>query len=84
MLFPALTCVEHLRIYATIKGVPFRDVESAAVEKLREVGLEGKANARSATLSGGMKRRLQMAMALIGPSRVVGRVQAELVSLTHH
>lgn len=71
VLFPALTCMEHLRVYATIKGVPSRDVERAAIEKLAEVGLEAKADARSATLSGGMKRRLQMAMALIGPSRVV-------------
>jgi ATP-binding cassette subfamily A (ABC1) protein 3 len=71
VLFPTLTCMEHLRIYATIKGVPSRDVEAAAIEKLREVGLEAKADARSATLSGGMKRRLQMALALIGPSRVV-------------
>jgi ABC-type multidrug transport system ATPase subunit len=71
VLFPALTCMEHLRIYAAIKGVAAGEVESAAVEKLREVGLEAKANERSAALSGGMKRRLQMALALVGPSRVV-------------
>ena len=71
VLFPALTCAEHLRMFATIKGVAAADVETVTREKLREVGLEAKADARSSTLSGGMKRRLQMAMALVGPSRVV-------------
>jgi len=51
--------------------VAAREVEAAAREKLQEVGLEAKADARSATLSGGMKRRLQMALALIGPAKVV-------------
>ena len=71
VLFPSLTCEEHLRVYATLKGVPAEEVEEACREKLREVGLENKARARAETLSGGMKRRLQMAMALVGPSRVV-------------
>ena len=62
---------EHLRIFAVLKGVPSRDVDREVAKKLREVGLEQKADARSVTLSGGMKRRLQMAMALIGPSKVV-------------
>ena len=71
VLFPALTCAEHLRMFAVLKGVPSRDVDREVTKKLREVGLEQKADARSVTLSGGMKRRLQMAMALIGPSKVV-------------
>ena len=71
VLFPSLTCEEHLRVYATLKGVPAEEVEEACREKVREVGLENKARARVETLSGGMKRRLQMAMALVGPSRVV-------------
>ena len=71
VLFPALTCAEHLRTFAVLKGVPSRDVDREVTKKLREVGLEQKADARSVTLSGGMKRRLQMAMALIGPSKVV-------------
>ena len=71
VLFPALTCAEHLRIFAVLKGVPSRDVNREISKKLREVGLEQKGDARASTLSGGMKRRLQMAMALIGPSKVV-------------
>ena len=71
VLFPSLTCAEHLRVYATLKGVPAEEVAAACLEKLREVGLEENAHARAETLSGGMKRRLQMAMALVGPSRVV-------------
>ena len=71
VLFPSLTCAEHLRIFAVLKGVPSRDVNREIAKKLREVGLEQKGDARASTLSGGMKRRLQMAMALIGPSKVV-------------
>ena len=49
VLFPSLTCEEHLRVYATLKGVPAEEVEEACREKVREVGLENKARARVET-----------------------------------
>jgi ABC-type multidrug transport system ATPase subunit len=71
VLFPLLSVSEHLRLFAVLKGVPSRDVASAVAALLREVGLEDKAHAAAAALSGGMKRRLQLACALAGGSRVL-------------
>ena len=69
VLFPSLTCAEHLRVYAT-PGRPRGGGGGGVSRKITQVG-PGKGARCAETLSGGMKRRLQMAMALVGPSRVV-------------
>mmetsp|Transcript_62430 Transcript_62430/g.122842 ORF Transcript_62430/g.122842 Transcript_62430/m.122842 type:complete len:2323 (-) Transcript_62430:80-7048(-) len=71
ILFPELTVMEHLQIYASFKGVLSSEVTSAAKAMIAEVGLSEKANARSSTLSGGQKRKLSLGIALIGDSKVV-------------
>ena len=38
---------------------------------LRQLNLENDLNKKSKTLSGGMKRRLNIAMALVGDSKVI-------------
>jgi len=58
ILFPELTALQHLQIYAVFKGVSSRDVKSEAHRMLLEVGLAEKANAKSSTLSGGQKRKV--------------------------
>ncbi len=60
-LTPELTVREALEQYAGYYSAP-RDV----VETMRLVGLEGKEDARTSTLSGGQQRRLDVALALIG------------------
>ena len=49
---------------ARLRGVA--DASASATLKLRELGLEEKAEALASTLSGGQKRKLNVAMALIG------------------
>merc|ERR1711871_730295 len=71
VLFATLTVREHLLLYAGIKGVPNDQAANEAEEKIRQVGLVEKANVRSAQLSGGMKRKLSLAIALIGSSKIV-------------
>ncbi len=71
VLFPLLTVQEHLRLYATLKGHTGRKVTRAVDALLHEVGLQDKAHAAASALSGGMKRRLQLACALVGGSRVI-------------
>jgi ABC-type Na+ transport system ATPase subunit NatA len=71
VLFPLLTVAEHLRLFAVLKAVPGDQVTRAVGELMHEVGLEDKAHAAAAALSGGMKRRLQLACALVGGSRVI-------------
>ncbi|PKP94390.1 MAG: multidrug ABC transporter ATP-binding protein [Alphaproteobacteria bacterium HGW-Alphaproteobacteria-16] len=60
---PFFTPVETLEIQAGLYGVPKRERKS--MELLRAVHLEDKARAYSRTLSGGMKRRLMVAKAMV-------------------
>lgn len=64
--YPQLTAEEHLLFYARLKGVRWR-AEKRVVEKaLRQVNLFEARKKRSSQLSGGMRRRLSVAMACIG------------------
>ena len=60
---PFFTPVESLEFQAGFYGVPKR--ERRSMEILRAMGLEDKAKAYVRTLSGGMKRRLLIAKALV-------------------
>ena len=60
-LDPYLTVRESLRLFAGYYSAP-RPVE----ETIELVGLSGKADARTGTLSGGQQRRLDVGMALVG------------------
>lgn len=60
---PFFTPLETLEIQAGLYGVPKRQRRS--MELLRAVHLEDKANAYARTLSGGMKRRLMVAKAMV-------------------
>src|SRR5438046_5804786 len=70
-LDPLLTGREHLRLQATLQALP-RDVRSKrADELLRRVGLTEAANRKVKGYSGGMKRRLDLAMALVHSPRIL-------------
>ncbi len=60
---PFFTPAETLEIQAGLYGVP--KARRQTMELLRAVHLEDKANAYSRTLSGGMKRRLMVAKAMV-------------------
>lgn len=62
---------EHVRIWAKLKtGSGDVSTIKNADEVIAECGLTGKAQAASETLSGGQKRRLQLAIAFAGWSQV--------------
>lgn len=67
LLWNDLTVLEHVRLFAGLKGIDDRDPKTqAAIDTaLAEVDLTSKAGALTGTLSGGMKRRLSVAMAFI-------------------
>ena len=71
LLWETLTALEHVRFYATLKGVPKASVQSAAMEALQAVSLASVAGKRAGEFSGGMKRRLSVAISLIGDPTVV-------------
>jgi len=71
ILWDDLTCVEHLLFYARLKGVP-KNEEMNQVEKiLKEVGLSDSATKQANELSGGMRRRLSIAISLVGDSPIL-------------
>ena len=71
VLWSELTVLEHLRLYGALKRMAAAQAASAAAAMAVEVGLDGKAQARSRALSGGMKRKLSVGCALIGGSKAV-------------
>ncbi|KAK9157371.1 hypothetical protein Scep_003945 [Stephania cephalantha] len=71
ILFAELTVREHLEIFATLKGVEEHLLESAVDKMVEEVGLMDKVHTVVGALSGGMRRKLSLAIALIGNSKVI-------------
>ncbi len=64
-LDPLLTGREHLRLQAALQALP-RDVRAARADELLDrVGLEVAADRKVRSYSGGMKRRLDLALALV-------------------
>ncbi|XP_027350044.1 ABC transporter A family member 1 [Abrus precatorius] len=71
ILFPELTVREHLELFATLKGVEEHSLDSVVTNMADEVGLADKINSIVRALSGGMKRKLSLGIALIGNSKVI-------------
>ena len=71
ILFPTLTVTEHLLLFGAFRGVSTQNLPGIALELVRAVGLTAKANSPSEVLSGGQKRKLSVAIALMGDSKVV-------------
>lgn len=71
VLYDYLTVQEHLYLYAILKDVPELQCKAAVNEILTEVGLLDKATEYSCSLSGGMKRKLCIGIAILGNSKVL-------------
>ncbi|CAK7342616.1 unnamed protein product [Dovyalis caffra] len=70
-LLEFLTVQEHLELYARIKGVADYRIDDVVMENLLEFDLLKHANKPSFTLSGGNKRKLSVAIAMIGDPPIV-------------
>jgi ABC-2 type transport system ATP-binding protein len=66
-----MTGRELMELQATLHGIAPASVRARASELIRRVGLEQAADRRVATYSGGMRRRLDLAMALIHEPEVL-------------
>ena len=72
LLWDKLTVLEHLELFGIIRGTPTRQLASSQAKELAEkVGLDDKLHAYASSLSGGMKRKLSVAIALIGNPKVI-------------
>ncbi len=66
-----LTGREHLLLQATLQGFPSDERQRRAQELLERVGLTEAADRRVGGYSGGMKRRLDLALALVHSPRIL-------------
>ncbi|CAK4769741.1 unnamed protein product [Aphanomyces euteiches] len=71
VLYAELTVQEHLMFYGKIKGYSGEALKTEVDNKIVVVGLTEKRNVYSNELSGGMKRKLSLAIALLGDSKIV-------------
>ena len=71
VLWNDLTAREHVTFYGRLKGLSGKQLDSATVKVLNDVKLYHVADKQAGKFSGGMKRRLSVANALIGSPRVV-------------
>ena len=70
-LDPDFTASENLLVFGRYFGLKEAEVKARIPQLLEFAGLTGKADARIATLSGGMKRRLTLARALVNDPDIV-------------
>jgi ABC-2 type transport system ATP-binding protein len=66
-----LTGREHMRLQGGLQGIPRAERGRRGDELLERVGLMDAADRKSATYSGGMKRRLDLALALLHNPRIL-------------
>ena len=71
LLWPTLTGREHLRFYGALKNLQGPALAQAVDQALGKVNLLGDGNKQVGKYSGGMKRRLSVAVSLIGKPLVV-------------
>ncbi len=66
-----MTGRELMELQAVLHGIPPRQVRERAADLVRRVGLDDAAERRVGTYSGGMRRRLDLAMALIHEPQIL-------------
>ncbi len=65
LYWPRLTCFEQLVFLGKMHKMPQIEAQTRAHELLKTLGLSGKTHVHASKLSGGMQRRLNIALALI-------------------
>ena len=70
-LWPDLSAKEHLELFGGVRGMSKADVPATVQKWLESVDLDIVQNDYSSSFSGGMKRRLSLAIATVGEAPVV-------------
>ncbi|XP_026511147.1 retinal-specific phospholipid-transporting ATPase ABCA4-like [Terrapene carolina triunguis] len=71
ILFNHLTVAEHILFYAQLKGRSRKEAVLEMEMMLEDIGLPHKRNEEAQNLSGGMQRKLSVAIAFVGEAKVV-------------
>jgi ABC-type multidrug transport system ATPase subunit len=66
ILWDDLTAAEHIRLFAAFKDIPISKINLEVTERLDDVQLLDSANMLAGQYSGGMRRRLSVAISLTG------------------
>lgn len=69
--YPNYTVYRYMRYLAELKAVPPEIASSRILELLEQVGLKGEVRQKIKTLSGGMRRRLGIAQALLNEPEIL-------------
>jgi ATP-binding cassette, subfamily A (ABC1), member 3 len=81
-LWPKLSAKEHLDLFAGLRGVHPDDHDATVQRWLESVDLDSVQHQQSSQFSGGMKRRLSLAMSTIGSRSLI--VLDEPTTGTYH
>ena len=71
IIFNELTVAQHLRLFAVLKDYPSEKIENEIEQTLMLLKLVDKKNELATNLSGGMKRKLSLGIALIGETETL-------------
>jgi ABC-type multidrug transport system ATPase subunit len=71
ILWDQLTGAEHLELFSVLRGIPEEAVVAEVASRLRDVNLVKAGFTTSGAYSGGMKRRLSIALSLLGNPKIV-------------
>ncbi|XP_036162828.1 ATP-binding cassette sub-family A member 2 isoform X2 [Myotis myotis] len=71
VLFDRLTVEEHLWFYSRLKGMAQEEIRKETDKMIADLELSNKRHSLVQTLSGGMKRKLSVAIAFVGGSRAI-------------
>uniref|UniRef100_A0A8D2ZG77 P-type phospholipid transporter n=1 Tax=Scophthalmus maximus TaxID=52904 RepID=A0A8D2ZG77_SCOMX len=66
-----MTVAEHILFYSLLKGRPIAEAEEEVENMLQDLGLPHKRDELTQNLSGGMQRKLSVALAFVGGAKVV-------------
>jgi len=70
-LYPQLTAAENLKFFGNVYGVNRAELAGRIDELIAMVGLEAHRDARVGTFSGGMKRRLNLAVSIVHRPKLI-------------
>ena len=70
-LYEDLSALENLIFFGRMDGLSTQDARTQADDYLKLMGLQDRAKGKVATFSGGMKRRINLAIALMGNPQLV-------------
>ncbi|XP_031735235.1 retinal-specific phospholipid-transporting ATPase ABCA4-like isoform X3 [Anarrhichthys ocellatus] len=71
ILFQHMTVAEHILFYSLLKGRPIAEAQEEVENMLQDLGLPHKRDELTQNLSGGMQRKLSVALAFVGGAKVV-------------